>query len=126
MEKKKMYNPNDIYFGNLTYNTRTEGYYYCSPEPFEKIVLEDGAVAYKQLNERQGYTCREFYDGITDALSVQYLIPLTKLIPEEKHNQPISRRIIKWHLLKYWARFDKYNKTIVDIDDYIEEHQKSK
>jgi len=124
MAKKKMYNPQDIYFGCLTYNAGVEGYYYCSPEAFQKVIFEEGKVFYKQLNPKQGSMCREFYNGIEDAVSVQYLIPLTKLMPEIKHSEPVSRKLMNWYLLKYFVRFDQYNKPSTNVDQIMKKEYK--
>ena len=124
MSKKKMYNPREIYFGSLTYNTYTDGYYFCRPEPFTKIENEKGEELYQQLNSKMGIICRKFYEGIKDSASVQYLIPLTKLMPEEKHDELISRKLMTWYLLKYVVRFGKYNKPIINIEDFVKDEHK--
>lgn len=125
MKNKKMYNPKDIYFGCLTYNAKPQGYYHSGPLAFEKVVASDGEELYRELKSRKANVCREFYEGIKDYVSVQFLIQLTELMPKEKHGTLVSKKLINYYLLKYLVEFKKYDQSITNIEDYCKDKQKS-
>lgn len=98
-KEKRLYMPSEIYIGKVMYNLELDGYYHTSPEAFVKKTDSDSTVYYTYLNET-GYF-KEFVKDTPEYLTVDKMFCLTNMMPVEKHNQPISDKVISLYLLKY-------------------------
>lgn len=110
-KNKIMYKPEDVYVGTIVCNTGDDGYYTTSPLPFIKITDREGNLKYKRLNKIGQFP--EYSKNTINYLSVSDIFPLTELVPEEKHNQYMSEKIVNFYLLKYKLKnqFFKKNNT---------------
>lgn len=117
-EGKKMYKPDDIYFGQVFVDTRIEGIFYTGPEPFIKQTDRNGNITYKRINNNGSY--KEYTELSKEYLTVGNLFCITRLMPEEKATDLISEKMIKLYLFKYKM------KSFVRRREYIPTNQNQK
>lgn len=96
---KKTYMPQDIYIGNVIYNTGSNGYYHTSTEAFVKRIDSESSTIYESIKAGRKY--KEYTKNTSEYLTVGNLLCMTNLIPMDKQEQPISENIINLYLLKY-------------------------
>lgn len=90
----KHYNSDSIYFGNVIYNTRDDGYYFTSNESFEKV----GEDLYLHFNAKT--KLKEFVPNTTEKASVANLFPLSELI-KNGEKKDLTKPMIELYRLKY-------------------------
>lgn len=116
MNEKQIFMPRNIYFGRLTYNTYSDGYYVTSIEAFEKFITDSEEIMYRKI-KAPNKKFKKYVPNTNEYLTVSELCPLTALIDEEKHNKPMSIKMINLYLLKHQVKemLKKRPKAEIDI-----------
>ena len=100
MTFKVRFRPQDVYFGNVTYNAGREGYFETGTEAFIKTYYAPHDVMYAKLKYYK-MQYKAYVDGTPNYISVNNLVSLASLIEEEKQNDLVTISQIKLYLLKY-------------------------